>query len=47
MATKKHNENAEWINNIPRELDGLEEGPKTKIHIDNTEKNIKLENARL
>ena len=25
---KKHNENAEWINNITRELDGLKEGPK-------------------
>ena len=36
MATKKkkkHNENAEWINNITRELYGLEEGPKTEIHI--------------
>ena len=34
MATKKkHNENAEWINNITRELERLEEGPKTKIHI--------------
>ena len=28
---KKHNENAESINNITRELDGLEEGPKTEI----------------
>ena len=49
MATKKkHNENAEWINNITRELDGLEAGPKTEIHRftqDNTEKNIELENA--
>ena len=34
MATKKHNENAEWINNITRELEGLEQGPKTEIHID-------------
>ena len=31
---KKHNENAEWINNITRELDGLEGGLKTEIHID-------------
>ena len=30
---KKHNENAEWINNITRELDGLK-GPKMEIHID-------------
>ena len=34
MAMKKHNENAEWINNITRELEGLEDGPKTEIHID-------------
>ena len=31
---KKHNENAEWINNIIRELDGLEEAPKMEIHVD-------------
>ena len=31
---KKHKENAEWINNISRELEGLEEGPKMEIHID-------------
>ena len=31
---KKHNENAECINNITRELDGLEEGPKIEIHVD-------------
>ena len=34
MGTKKNNENAEWINNITRELDGLEEGPKMEIHVD-------------
>ena len=28
------NENAEEINNITRELEGLEEGPKTEIHTD-------------
>ena len=28
---KKYNQNAEWINNITRELDGLEEGPKIEI----------------
>ena len=34
MATKKkkHYEKAEWINNMTRELEGLEEGPKAKIH---------------
>ena len=31
---KKHNENAEWINNITRELDGLEVGPQMEIHVD-------------
>ena len=33
MATKNHNEKAEWINNITREVEGLEESPKTEIHI--------------
>ena len=28
---KKHNEKAEWINNMTRELEGLEEGPKAEI----------------
>ena len=31
---KKHNENGDWINNITRELDGLEEGPKMEMHVD-------------
>ena len=31
---KKHYENAEWINNITRELDGLVEGLKIEIHVD-------------
>ena len=34
MATKKHNEKAEWINNIIRELEGLEEGCKAEMHTD-------------
>ena len=38
---KKHNENTEWINNITRELEGLEEGPKTEIHIDLPKTTIK------
>ena len=49
MATKKHNEKAEWINDMTRELEGLEEGPRAKIHIDllkTTLKKVKLENAR-
>ena len=46
---KKHNEKAEWINDMARELEGLKEGPKAEIHIEllkNTKKDIKLENAR-
>ena len=31
---KKHNKKAEWINNMTRELKGLEEDPKVEIHID-------------
>ena len=31
---KKHNGKAEWINNITREIQGLEKGLKTEIHID-------------
>ena len=31
---KKHNEKAEWINNMTRDLEGLEEGPKAEIHIE-------------
>ena len=34
MATKKHNEEAERINNMTRELEGLEEGLKAEIHTD-------------
>ena len=41
MATKKHNENAEWINNITTELEGLNEGPKAEIHIDLLKKTLK------
>ena len=33
-GNQKHNEKAEWINNITRELEGIEEGPKAEIHID-------------
>ena len=38
---KKHNENAEWINNITRELEGREEDPKMEIHIDLLETTLK------
>ena len=40
---------AEWINNMTKELEGLEEGPKAETHIDllkTTLKNIKLEKVR-
>ena len=46
-GNQKHNEKAEWISNMTRELEGLEEGSKVEIHIDllkKTLKNIKLEN---
>ena len=46
---QKHNEKAEWINHMTRELEELEEGLKAEIHIDllkTTLKNIKLENVR-
>ena len=38
---KKNNENAEWINNIIREQEGLEEGPKTEIHFELLEMTLK------
>ena len=48
---KKRYEKAEWINNMTRELVGLEVGPKAEIPIDllktTQKKIIKLENARL
>ena len=34
MATKKHNEKAEWINNKTGEQEGLEDGTKVERHID-------------
>ena len=34
MATKKHDEMAERINNITREQKGLEAGPKSETHVD-------------
>ena len=45
----KHNEKAESINNMTRELEGLEDRPKAEIHINLLKtilKKIKLENAR-
>ena len=49
MATKKHNQNAEGINNLTRELQGVEEGPKEEIQthlLKTTRKNIKQEIPR-
>ena len=40
---KKHNEKAEWINNMTWEL-GLEEGPKAEIHIDLLKTTQKISN---
>ena len=33
-GNQKYDERAEWVNNITRELEGLEEGPKAEMHID-------------
>ena len=33
-GNKNHNKRVEWVNNITRELKGLEEGPKAEIQID-------------
>ena len=33
-GNQKLNEKFEWINNITRELEGIEEGSKAEIHID-------------
>ena len=38
---KKHNEKAKWINDMTRELEGLEEGPKAEIHIELLKKTLK------
>ena len=49
MVTKKYYEKAEWINDMTRELEGLEEDSKEEIQIDllkTTLKNIKLKNVR-
>ena len=48
-GNQKHKENAERINNMTRELEGLGEGPKVEIHTDllkTTLKNIKMENSK-
>ena len=44
MATKKHNEQAEWINNMTKELEGLKEIPKAEIHIDLLKTTLKISN---
>ena len=46
---KEHNKKSEWISNMIKVLEGIEEGPKAEIHIDllrTTLKHIKLESAR-
>ena len=44
MATKNHNKKAQWINNIIKELEGLEEGSKAEIHIDLLKTSLKKSN---
>ena len=39
----KNNEKVEWINNITKELEGLEEGLKAEIRIDLHKKKYKVE----
>ena len=42
MATKKkHNGKTEWINNMTKELEGLEKSPKAEIHIDSLKTKLK------
>ena len=43
---KQHNEKAEWINHITRELEQLEEGPKAEIHTDLLRTTLKKESNR-
>ena len=43
---KKHNEKAEWTNDMTRELEGLEEGPKVEIHIELLKKTLKRYRTR-
>ena len=39
---QKHKEKAERINNMTKELEGLEEGPKVEIHIDLLKRALKI-----
>ena len=41
MATEKHNEKAEWINDMTRELEGIEGGTKAKMLIELLKKTLK------
>ena len=47
---KKHNVKVEWINNMTREQEGIEEGPKAELTSTLTQRHakkyIKLKNAR-
>ena len=38
---ERHKEKAEWINDMRREIEGHEEGPKAQIHIELLEKTLK------
>ena len=47
---REYNKKPETINNVGKKLEGLEEGPKAKMHIDSPRttqrKHTKMENAR-
>ena len=43
-GNQKPNEKAEWINNMTRELKGLEESPKVEILLDLLKMTLKISN---
>ena len=55
MATKKQKRNpkknnykkTEWINNMTRDLEGLEEDPKAEIHMDLLKTTLKKSNLKM
>ena len=38
---RKRNKKTEWISNIEKDLEGLEEGPKAKVYIDSLRTTLK------
>ena len=43
MKKKKHNRKVEWIDNMKKELQGLEKSPKTNIYMDSFRAALKIE----